>query len=316
MKAAQVLLGPACLSGSSRNCDHLQGRLHLLFSMHREPAQSGPPEPQEIRPSTTIARSLPRHQNVCLWSHFGPNPSSGPLEPTTAFTVWIIRSFIHRFPAVRSELWLHSQLCPSRGSQVGLNAGKGAHELSFKGGIETTAVDTTCCKLKEGPRMSQKRPLVCKCGGGPRWWKRREKRGTQGQRLLASAVAAAVGILWTVDSQCGHMSMTLISSQSKRKGAGCGSTRRVWSGGWREMPFLSSVPLQCKWVSELPDGSYQVRSPQHPVWAGCLSPCHTNKPHHVASLSSNSRIWGELSAYTLPCYSWVTPFLEPQFCPL
>ena len=132
-----------------------------------------PSEPQETCPSPTIARSLPRHQNVCLWSHFGPSPSSGPLEPTTAFTLRIIWSFIHRFPAVRSELWIHSQLCPSPGSQVSRDAGKGAHELSFKGGIERTAVDTTCCKLREGPCMSQKRPLVCKYGGGPRWCKER-----------------------------------------------------------------------------------------------------------------------------------------------
>ena len=30
----------ACLSGSAMSCDHLQGRLHLLFSMHRKPAHS------------------------------------------------------------------------------------------------------------------------------------------------------------------------------------------------------------------------------------------------------------------------------------
>ena len=64
-KSAQVFSGPACLSGSSMSCDHIQCRLHLLFSMHREPAHSGPSEPQETRPSPTIARSLPRHQDPC-----------------------------------------------------------------------------------------------------------------------------------------------------------------------------------------------------------------------------------------------------------
>ena len=52
---------------------------------------------------------------------------------------------------VRSELWIHGQLCPSRGSQVGHNADKGAQELSFKGSIERTAMDATCCKLKRVP---------------------------------------------------------------------------------------------------------------------------------------------------------------------
>ena len=28
----------ACLAGSAMSCDHLQGRLHLLLSMHRKPA--------------------------------------------------------------------------------------------------------------------------------------------------------------------------------------------------------------------------------------------------------------------------------------
>ena len=45
-------------------------------------------------------------------------------------------------------------------SQVGRDINKGAHELSFKGGIERTAMDGTCYKLREGPYMSQKRPLV------------------------------------------------------------------------------------------------------------------------------------------------------------
>lgn len=107
------------------------------------------------------------------------------------YSINIIRSFIHRFLSVRSELWIHCQLCPSRGSQVGRDADKGAHELSFKGGTERTAMDATCCKLKEGPCMSQKRPLVCRRGGGPPRCK--GKRGTQGQRLLASAGAAPVG---------------------------------------------------------------------------------------------------------------------------
>ena len=128
-----------------------------------------------------------------------------------------------------------------RGTQVGHNADKGAQELSVKGSIERTAMDATCCKLKEGPCMSQKRPLVCRCGGGPPRCK--GKRGTRGQRLLASPVAAPGGSSWTVDSQCGHMSVTLIPSQRKRKGAGCGSTRRVWWGGWREVSLLSSVQI-------------------------------------------------------------------------
>ena len=100
---------------------------------------------------------------------------------------------MHRFLPVRSELWIHGQLCPSRGSQVGRNADKGAQELSVKGSIERTAMDATCCKLKEGPCMSQKRPLVHRCGGGPPRCK--GKRGTQEKFLLASPVAAPVGSL-------------------------------------------------------------------------------------------------------------------------
>ena len=64
-KAAQVLSGPACLSSSAMSCDHLQGRLQLLFSMHHEPAHSGPSEPQETRPTLTRARSLPWHPKAC-----------------------------------------------------------------------------------------------------------------------------------------------------------------------------------------------------------------------------------------------------------
>ena len=64
-KPAQVLSGPACLSGSAMSCDHLQGRLHFIFSMHCEPAHSGPSEPQETRPIPTRARSLPWHPNAC-----------------------------------------------------------------------------------------------------------------------------------------------------------------------------------------------------------------------------------------------------------
>ena len=63
-KAAQVLSGPACLSSSAMSCDHLQGRLQLLFSMHREPSHSGPSEPQETHPRPTIARSLLWHPNT------------------------------------------------------------------------------------------------------------------------------------------------------------------------------------------------------------------------------------------------------------
>ena len=176
-----------------------------------------------------------------LWNHFGPSPTYGSLEPTTASTAWLIRPFIHRFLPVRSELWIHGQLCPSRGSQVGRNADKGAQELSVKGSIERTVMDAVCCKLKEGPCMPQKRPLVCRCREGPPRCK--GKRGTRGQRLLASPVAAPGGSSWTVDSQCGHMSVTLIPSQRKRQGAGCGSTWRMWWVGWRDVSFLSPVKI-------------------------------------------------------------------------
>ena len=213
--------------------------LRLLFSVCHEPAQwafrtSGD------SPHPHCSQNPPQALKQ-LWSHFGPSPGYGSLEPTTASTAWLIRPFTHRLLPVRSELWIHGQLCPSRGSQVGRNADKGAQELSVKGSIERTAMDATCCKLKEGPCMSQKQPLVCRCGGGPPRCK--GKRGTRGQRLLASPVAAPGGSSWTVDSQCGHMSVTLIPSQRKRKGAGCGSSRRVWWGGWREVSLLSSVQI-------------------------------------------------------------------------
>ena len=136
---------------------------------------------------------------------------------------------------------MDSQSALSLRSPVGRIADKGAQELSVKGSIERTTMDATCCKLKEGPCMSQKRPLVCRCGGGPPGCK--GKRGTQGQRLLASPVAAPGGSSRTVDSQCGHMSVTLIPSQSTRKGAGCGSTWRVWWGGWRDVSLLSPVQI-------------------------------------------------------------------------
>ena len=55
----------ACLAGSAMSCDHLQGRLHLLFSMHHEPAHSGPSEPQGTHSILTRARSLPWHLNTC-----------------------------------------------------------------------------------------------------------------------------------------------------------------------------------------------------------------------------------------------------------
>jgi hypothetical protein len=120
---------------------------------------------------------------------------------------------------VRSELWIHCQLCASHGSQVGRDADKGAHELSFKGGIERTVMDATCCKLRQGPYLSQKRSLVCRCGGGlPRC---KGKGGTQGQRLMASPVAAT---WWLVNSgqpmwshECDSYSLT------KQEKAG-----RVW----------------------------------------------------------------------------------------
>ena len=52
-------------AGSAMSCDHLQGRLHLLFSMNHEPAHSGPSEPQETHPIPTRARNLPWHPNSC-----------------------------------------------------------------------------------------------------------------------------------------------------------------------------------------------------------------------------------------------------------
>ena len=52
-------------AGSDMNFDHLHGRPHLLFSMHREPAHSGPSEAQETHPILTRARSLPWHPNAC-----------------------------------------------------------------------------------------------------------------------------------------------------------------------------------------------------------------------------------------------------------
>ena len=54
----------ACLAGSAMSCDHLHFRLHLLFPMHRETAQSGPSEPQETHAIPTRARSLPWHPNA------------------------------------------------------------------------------------------------------------------------------------------------------------------------------------------------------------------------------------------------------------
>ena len=72
---------------------------------------------------------------------------------------------------------------------------------------------------------------------------------------------------------------------------------RVWEYlegvvGWMKGGALPLFSANCFSESELPNSSYQVRSPQHPVWAGYLRPCHTDKLHHVAFLSSNSRIWG------------------------
>ena len=47
--------------------------------------------------------------------------------------------------------------------------------------------------------------------------------------------------------------------------------------------------------------------PHSTQWAGCLSPCHMNKPHHVASLSSNSRIWGGCLATHFPAIAELPP---------
>ena len=88
------------------------------------------------------------------------------------------------------------------------------------------------------PARLKKMALVCNFGEGPRWCKRKRYSGP---KSLGLSFSSSSGSLWAQDSQCGHMSMTLISSESKRKGAGCGKTRRVWWGGWREVLFLSSV---------------------------------------------------------------------------
>ena len=72
---------------------------------------------------------------------------------------------------------------------MGQNAGKGAHDLSFKGDIERTAVNTACCKLREGPNMSRKGLCCASVEEGPDGAKERD---SQGQRLLASLVAAPV----------------------------------------------------------------------------------------------------------------------------
>ena len=61
------------------------------------------------------------------------------------------------------------------------------------------------------------------------------------------------------------------------------------------------------------EGSYQVRSPQYPVWAGCLSPHHMDKPHHMASLSSNSRIWGFCLGTHFLALAVLPPSLSPSF---
>ena len=207
--------------------------------MHHESAHSGPSEPQETHPTPTIARPSPGIKTAVesLW----PKSYLRILRAHYSLYSMINQALYTQIPAC--QIWaLDSWSALSlRGSQVGHNADKGAQELSVKGSIERTVMDAICCKLKEGPCMSQKRPLVCRCWERPPQCK--GKRGTRGQRHLASPVAAPGGSSWTVDSQCGHMSVTLIPSQRKRKGAGCGSTWRMWWVGWRDVSFLSPVKI-------------------------------------------------------------------------
>ena len=48
--------------------------------------------------------------------------------------------------------------------------------MSFKGGVERTAVDTTCCKLREGPWASQKGLWCASVEEGPDGAKERYSR--------------------------------------------------------------------------------------------------------------------------------------------
>lgn len=50
--------------------------------------------------------------------------------------------------------------------------------------------------------------------------------------------------------------------------------------------------------------------------ARCLSPCHVDKPHHVASQSSSSRIWVCGLASHFPSVAHIRPLSEPPACPL
>ena len=112
MKAAQVLSCPACLSGLTISCDHLQGR--TLPSLLSAPwtCTQGAFRTSGDSPHPHYSQNPPQALKQ-LWSHFGPSPTYGSLEPTTASTAWLIRPFTHRFLPVRSELWIHGQLCPS-----------------------------------------------------------------------------------------------------------------------------------------------------------------------------------------------------------
>ena len=68
---------------------------------------------------------------------------------------------------------------------MGHNADKGAQELSVKGSIERTVMDAICCKLKEGPCMSQKRIASITCN----------LLQTEGGSLHVSETASGVQVL-------------------------------------------------------------------------------------------------------------------------
>ena len=70
------------------------------------------------------------------------------------------------------------------------NADKGAHELSFKGGTERTAMDATCCKLRGSPYRSQ-----TKASGVQVW-----RRAPTVQRKERYSGAKARGLSWSSSS--------------------------------------------------------------------------------------------------------------------
>ena len=96
---------------------------------------------------------------------------------------------------------------------------------------------------------------------------------------------------------------------------------RVWEYlegvvGWMKGGVLPLFSANCFCESQSCQKAVTKSGP-HSIQCGlgALAPV---KPHHMASLSSNSRIWGFclgthfLAVAVLP----VTPFFEPQFCPL